>query len=72
MISSFFKPNNLLLGVDPPPGDDPSDTAGPSKRGVSDTKENTSPKKKRPKTSDISLPNAPKDGKNDDCAYYPF
>lgn len=38
-------------------------SSGASKRGSSESKENTSPsKKKRAKVTDIALPNAPKDG----------
>ena len=51
-------------GVDPPPDED---SPLGSKRGSSsnqDFKENTSPKKKRTKTTEISLQNYPKDGKN--------
>ncbi len=58
-------------GVDGPSGAPPGDSGespgstGGSKRGAGgDAKENASPaKKKRPKTTDIVLPDAPKDGK---------
>ena len=48
----------MLSGVDGPSSD------GELKRGGDSTKENASPaKKKRTKTTEIALPNAPKDGK---------
>ena len=53
---------NWVPGVDPSPTKDES----PHKRSSSNNdaaKENTSPKKKRPKTTDIVLENAPTDGK---------
>jgi COMPASS component SWD1 len=55
--------DNWVPGVDPPPT---SDESAPHKRGASAdaSKENTSPKKKRPKTIDIALENAPSDGNN--------
>ena len=49
---------NWVPGVDPPPTEE-----SPSKRGAEASKENTSPKKKRPKTIDIALIDAPTDGK---------
>ena len=55
---------NWVPGVDPPP--DEESPLGPSKRNSSannDYKENTSPKKKRTKTTDIILQDYPKDGK---------
>merc|ERR1719422_2546394 len=53
---------NWVPGVDPPP--DEESPLGPSKRNSSannDYKENTSPKKKRTKTTDIILQDYPKD-----------
>ena len=55
---------NWVPGVDPPP--DEESPLGASKRSSNsnlDFKENTSPKKKRTKTTDIFLQNYPKDGK---------
>ena len=55
---------NWVPGIDPPP--DEESPLGPSKRNSSannDYKENTSPKKKRTKTTDIILQDYPKDGK---------
>merc|ERR1712126_734384 len=53
---------NWVPGIDPPP--DEESPLGPSKRNSSannDYKENTSPKKKRTKTTDIILQDYPKD-----------
>lgn len=54
--------------VSPGGGGSDSPTGGnePGKRGGSDAKENASPtKRKRTKTTEIVLPNAPKEGKKD-------
>ena len=55
---------NWVPGVDPPP--DEESPLGPTKRnssGNNEFKENTSPKKKRTKTTEIMLQDYPKDGK---------
>lgn len=51
--------DNWVPGVDPNPLSDDS----PLKRGNDAMKDNSSPKKKKPKTVDIVLENAPTDGK---------
>ena len=52
---------NWVPGVDPSPTKEDS---SPHKRSSDASKENTSPKKKRPKTTvDVALENAPIDGK---------
>ena len=51
--------DNWVPGMDPSPHDE-----SPHKRGHDSPKENVSPKKKKPKTIDIALENAPTDGKN--------
>ena len=54
---------NWIPGVDPAPEDSPLHKR--SSDSASGTKENTSPKKKKTKTTDIALDNAPIDGKLD-------
>ena len=62
---------NWVPGVDPSPT---KDELSPHKRSMNNdaAKENTSPKKKRPKTTDILLENAPVDGKIKFRTFYLF
>ena len=57
--------DNWVPGIDSLPMDNESQSSHHNKRGASNegSKENTSPKKKKPKTIDIALENAPSDGK---------
>jgi len=54
--------DNFVPGIDTPLDKNEDEPLGGGKRSTaSDSKENASPKKKKPKTVDISLQNAPKD-----------
>ena len=55
--------DNWVPGVDPGPPSDESPHKRERGSNYEASKENTSPKKKKPKTLDIVLENAPLDGK---------